>query len=221
MSMVRRWIARSVPGIGAVVLLVGVLAAQTGCVSVLATALYIIKGTNAPAEFPGLKDQRVAVVCRPLVELQYANSRVAEDIALVVGRLLKQNVRKLELVDPQEVSRWTDENNWDEYAEIGKALDADIVLGLDLEQFSLYQGQTLYQGKATVAMTVYDVEEDEVLFEKRLPQVLYPPNTGVDTSRPEEEFRRQFVQVLSDQIGRHFYAHDTRANFAQDSQVLE
>ena len=31
-----------------------------------------------------------------------------------------------------------------------RRLNADMVVGIDLEEFSLYQGQTLYQGKANV-----------------------------------------------------------------------
>ncbi len=63
---------------------------------------------------------------------------------------------------------WADENNWDEYVEIGKALNADMVVGLDLEEFSLYQGQTLYQGKANIKIPVYDVAQGkEPVFERQ------------------------------------------------------
>src|SRR4051812_17984771 len=107
------------------------LATQTGCTtSMLFTALYMIKGNDEPAEFPGLKDKKVAVVCRPLVQLQYSSSNAANELAVQVGRLLKQNLRRVEIVDPRVVAEWTDENTSDEYLDIGKAVDAEVVLGI-------------------------------------------------------------------------------------------
>jgi hypothetical protein len=41
-----------------------------GCAKVLATAVYVIKGTNVEAEYDGLQEKRVAVVCRQLASLQ-------------------------------------------------------------------------------------------------------------------------------------------------------
>ncbi len=40
------------------------------------------------------------------------------------------------------------------------------------------------------------------------------------TDRSESEFRRQYMAVLAEHIARHFYAHDPRADFASDTNVL-
>ncbi|MEX0714495.1 MAG: hypothetical protein WD278_19315 [Pirellulales bacterium] len=205
-------------------LLAGVsLAGQGGCVSALATALYVIKGANVPAAFGGLKDKRVAVVCRPVAELEYSSTSAATDISVAVGRLLKKNVRNIKVIDPAKIADWTDEHTWDDYTEIGEALEAEMVLGIDLEGFGLLQGQTLYQGKAKVLITVYDMKKGgEVVYQKPLPQTVYPPNSSIPTQdKPEDEFRRQFVAVVADEIGRHFYAHDAHADFAKDSMALK
>ncbi len=202
--------------------LLATLPAISGCASALATAVYLVKGTNEDAEFTGLKEKRVAVVCRPMVELQYRNASVAKDISHQLFLRLKQNVRKIDLVDERKVAEWTDENAWDEYLEIGKALEADLILGIDLEEFSLYQGQTVYQGKATVSLKVYDCKTREVVFQKRIPQVVYPPNRVIAASDVQESaFRRQFVHVLADQIGKLFYPYDRYADFAMDSKLME
>ena len=121
------------------------------------------------------------------------------------------------------MAKWTDENTWEEYTEVGKAMKADMVVGIDLESFSLFQGQTLYQGKANATIRVYDCQErGKMVFEKELPQAIYPPNSAVPTSeRTEAEFRREFVAVLADQIARHFYAHDPYADVAQDASALK
>jgi hypothetical protein len=198
------------------------IASVSGCVNALAGVMYIVKGNDVDAEFPGLKNKRVAIVCRPVVELQYSTGSVHGEIAKQLGVLLKQRLGKIHIIDAQKVSEWTDEHEWTEYSEIGEALDADLVVGIDLEHFSIYQGQTLYQGKAQVALQVIDMRDDgEVAFQTHMPQLVYPPNTGVPTSeKPEDEFRRQFIRVLADRVGRYFYSHDATEDFARDSESL-
>ncbi|HWA97159.1 MAG TPA: hypothetical protein VG713_01640 [Pirellulales bacterium] len=200
----------------------GLLALQTGCVNALAAAAYIIRGQTVSAEFPGLKNKKVAVVCRPLAQLEYSAGNASEDLARQVGMLLKQNIRGIKIVDPELVAEWSDEHNWSEYTEIGEALNADVVLGLDLRDFGLYQGMTLYQGRAKVALAVYDMrDEGKILYQRSLPQVVYPPNSGIPTSeKPDDEFRRQYIGVLADEIGKHFYDHDGMADFARDATAM-
>ena len=162
------------------------------------------------------------MICRPITSLQYRNSSVAHDMAKQVGILLKKNVPKITVVEQREIDAWADENNWEEYVDIGKALGADLVVGLDLEQFSLYEGKTLYQGKANLTIVVIDVAKGkEPVFEKPLPQIHYPPNSAIPAGdRPEAEFRRKFVGELAEQIARHFYDHDSYVDFASDSTAL-
>lgn len=200
----------------------GVLSAG-GCQSVLTSVMYITKGTNVPAEFDGLQGKRVLVVCRPLADLKYRDISVAKNLARQVSILLHNNVRKIEVIDQRKVAEWTDENTWDEYTEIGEALEAEIIVGVDLHDFTIYKGQTLYQGKASLSLSVYDCSlGSQPVFEKDLPQSVFPPNTGIPTSEKlEVEFRRAFVRVLADQIGRHFYPHDKHADYALDATLLK
>jgi hypothetical protein len=194
-----------------------------GCRSALTTALFLIKGTDVDPDFGELKGKKVAVVCRPLVSLQYRNATAARDLAQQVTTLLQKQVPKIETMDQRKIAKWTDENTWEEYHEVGKALKADMVVGIDLEGFSLLQGQTLYQGKANATVRVYDCHQGgKVVFEKILPPSVYPPNSGVPTSdRSEAEFRREFLAILSDQIARHFYAHDPHADLAMDAAAFK
>jgi ABC-type uncharacterized transport system auxiliary subunit len=200
--------------------LLATLVTAGGCVSALATAVWLVKGPDIPAEFD-LRDKRVVVVCRPMTSSLYTNPNVAKDISQQISRLLAANVRRIEVVDQRKVAEWMDTNTWDEYTEIGDALEADMVLGIDLEEFSIYQGQTLYQGKADFAVRIYDCTTGEVVFEQFPPQMLYPPNHPVSTSDTQEaDFRREFVKVLADQIARHFYPHDPRAYWAMDAAAI-
>jgi uncharacterized protein YbjQ (UPF0145 family) len=203
-------------------MLAAVVLPATGCRSALATAVYLWKGNDVPPDFDELKGKKVAVVCRPLVSLQYRNATVARDLAQQITMLLQEKVSKIRTVDQRKVAKWTDENTWENFSEVGKAMKADYVVGIDLESFDLFQGQTLYQGKANASIHVYDCSKgNKLVFEKIIPQSVYPPNAGVPTSdKLEAEFRREFVAVLADQIARHFYAHDPNADLAQDAAIL-
>lgn len=203
--------------------MVTMLVATAGGCTAVATALYVIKGTNVDAEFDGLKDKRVAVVCRPVVALDYQNGAVAKDLAVAVGHLLKQNVRKIELVDPSEVDNWCDENDWYNFTEVGEAVHADVVVAIELEQFSLYESLTLYRGRAETLIQVYDMTAGgDLIWQKRPGTSEYPPNISLDRSvKDENEFRTEYIQVLATEIGRHFYAHDTRVDFAKDTLAYQ
>jgi hypothetical protein len=193
-----------------------------GCRGALATAMFLWKGMEVPPDFAELKGKKVAVVCRPVVSLQYRNANVARDLAQHVSTLLQSKVPKIKTIDQRKVTKWADENTWEEYTEVGKAMKADMVVGIDLEGFNLFQGQTTYQGKADATIRVYDCHDGgKVVFEKTLPQCVYPPNIGIPTSDMREaDFRREFVTVLADQLARHFYAHDPHADLAQDAAAL-
>jgi len=193
-----------------------------GCTQALLTAAWLAGADAAPAETNCLNKKRVAIVCRPLTALQYQDSRVAKDLALHVGRMLAQKGKKVQVVDQQKVESWADEHTWEEYSEVGKAVKAQMVLGIDLEHFTMYEGQTLYQGKANVTLRVYDCEDgNKLVFEKTLPQTVWPPNACISTSeRQPAQFRREFLGVLAERIGRHFYGHDPYDDAALDATAL-
>jgi hypothetical protein len=206
---------------GVLVVMLLTLAVSGGCTAALVTAAYLIKGNDVPAEFAGLKDKKVAVVCRPLVGLTYRDSGVAKDLGRRLSKLLAANVAKIHVIDQSRVEEWMDSNEWDEYAEVGKALKADMVIGVDLEQFSIYEGQTVFQGKAEASVQVADCATGKLAFERRIPPLVYPPNHVVSTQdRQEAEFRREFVTVLADHVGRYFYPHDGHADVAMDAQAM-
>ncbi len=198
------------------------LAEAGGCAQLFATVAYLTVGTDQPAEYPGLKGKKVVVVCRPLAGLQYRDSVAAREVATQVSLLLKDQVPKIKVVEQQKVAEWTDENTWDEYPEVGKALDADIVVGIELTSFSTYQGPTLYQGRATASVKVFDLKDDnKVVFAKDMQQILYPPDVGIPISaeKSEADFRREFVQVVASRIGRHFYSYDPHDDVAVNAKA--
>jgi hypothetical protein len=205
-----------------VVLLIAALPA-VGCRNALFTAMYFLKGTDVDPDFADLKDKKVAVVCRPVDSLKYANSNVARELAQQISLLLQEQVPKVKIIDQRKIAKWTDENTWEEYPEVGKAMKADMVVAVDLESFSLYQGQTLYQGKANATIRVFDCKKGgKEVFRKSIPQCVYPPSAPMPASeRTEPEFRNEFVGKLANQIARHFFAHDPYADLGEDAASLK
>ncbi|MFM9194376.1 MAG: hypothetical protein ACKOWG_01275, partial [Planctomycetia bacterium] len=101
---------------------------------------------------------------------------------------------------------------------LGKSLDADIVVGIDLEQFRMHEGSTLYRGRASANVRVYDVAEKTVLFETRFDDCTCQGDSAVPSSdQSEPQFRALFLQVLSRKIARAFHAYDSRATFAEEN----
>src|SRR6266404_3884468 len=150
-----------------------------GC-NLLAGLGYITHNDAEPAQCSELCGKRIAVVCRPVETLGYSDSSAAPDLATSVGALLTKNVKKCLVISPSAVAEWAEQHNWNEYAELGKALKADMVVGIDLEQFSLNEGQTLYKGRAEVHIWVYDMKSGgKRVWDEKLPQTVYPPNTSV------------------------------------------
>lgn len=191
--------------------------AVSGC-STLLTAAYLLQPADVPAEFNGLRGKHVAVVCRPIVELEFTDAGSARELATLVGSQLEGKVRRARLIGQQEVARWIDENSWVDYPTLGKSLDADLVVGVDLEEFRMHEGSTLYRGRASAHVRVFEVATKKVLFEKRIDGFTFPANSAIPaTDRSETEFRGMFLQMLSQKISRCFHAYESREVFAEDS----
>lgn len=194
---------------------------QIGCTSALATAAWLIKGPNVPPEFNGLRDKKVAVVANASTQSVYAYPSVARDLARAVARQLQRNVKNIQIIPPEQVEEWMDRNQWSEYPEIGNGVGAELVVAIEVNDFRLYKGQTVFQGRADLTIRVFDCRTGEVLFERRPPEILYPPNHVVSaTEIREADFRRDFIRVLADHIGRYFYPHDPRTLFAADAAAI-
>jgi len=192
----------------------------SGCQALL-TAAYLIAPEDKPAEFAGLRGKHVAVVCKPIVELEFSDAGSARELASLVGGLLSQNVRKARVINQQEIARWIDENAWVDFPTLGKALDADLVVGIDLESFHMHEGSTLYRGKATAHVRVFDIAQKKVVYSKRFDDFNFPADSAIPTSdRSEAQFRAMFLQVLAGRIARTFHAYDSRTNFADDNLIF-
>lgn len=194
------------------------LLAHNGCI--LVPVLY--RGRMAPAACKNLQGKTVAVVCTS-TSSDFGPSPDAELVARRVSSLLARNVKDIKVVAYQRVSAWMDEHDSEyvDYAEVGRDLNADLVVGIDIESLRLQDGSTLYQGNAVYRMEVVDVNEDRIVYETFTPPVIYPPMRGVPSTEASlEQFRRTFTDILGDNIARHFYEHDLNDQIAVDTADL-
>jgi hypothetical protein len=212
---------RAFPRVLPLALLAVALAASTGCISgLLATGIYLWQGGNVvPAQCDALEDQRVVVVCRPPASHEYRNAGASRAIGARVAAMLEKNVDDIEVVSPQEVDNWIDEQDWENFKDLGRSVKATRVVYIELDDFNLTKGKTLYQGQADITVSVYDMDnKGKLVWDRRLGQVLFPRNSAIPSAdKTIQEFERQFVEVASRQIAEHFYEHDPNASFALDA----
>ena len=200
-----------------------VLSAGAGCAVIPMFVWSFTDGKDVQPEYTengGLEGKRVVVVCRAtgISSFSPENVHAPAKLAEAISKLLKANVDDIEIVDPRKVADWTDHNPDQPYAEIGEALKADVVVGIDLDEFRLQKGQTLYYGEAQVTLRVYDLKSDEpgeAPWTKTIPQMEFPPLGPVAATGKLGKFRRKFISVLADQIARKFYAHESNKSIAQ------
>ncbi len=195
--------------------------ASTGCLhSILATGIYLAQGGNVvPADCEALEGERVVVVCRPPSSHEYRHAGAAHSIGRQVSKLLREHVKNIDVVHPQEVDNWIDEQDWENFKDLGRSVKATRIVYIELDHFDLHKGKTLYQGNTQVKVTVFDTaDSDWELWERDLGELLFPHNSGIpvqDTS--VRKFRGQFVDIVSRKIAENFYKHDPNADFAMDA----
>lgn len=206
--------------IATAVLIMATLLPATGCAPMLATGMYVLQGGNmVPAECDALEKHRVVVVCRPPSSHEYRHAGASRNVAQQVSELLVDNVKGIDVVNPREVDNWLDESDWGDFKELARAVRAEQVVHIELHDFDLYKGKTLYQGRTDVTVTVYDMKDKgRVVWERHLGELLYPTNSGIPAQdKPVQQFQREFVAVVSQSIAQQFYKHDPNAMFAMDA----
>jgi hypothetical protein len=194
----------------------------SGCASILATSMYVLQGGNlVPAECDALRGKRVVVLCRPPSSHEYRHAGASQAISQRVSELLVENVKGIDVVNPREVDNWIDESDWGDFRELAEAVRADLVVHIELDEFELYKGKTLYQGQADVAVSVYDMRDhSRLVWERQIGELLYPTNSGIPAQdKPVQQFEREFVEIVADQVAMNFYKHDPTASFAMDARA--
>jgi hypothetical protein len=205
----------------AVVLLGLGVTGVAGCIGpLLATGIYVAQGGNVvPADFDGLKNHRVVVLCRPPASHEFRHAGASRNIAHRVGQLIQRNVKGVQVVDQKEVDNWMDESGGEEFKDLGRAVDAEMLVHVELDDFALAKGRTLYQGRAEATVTVYDMKDGEkAVWDSNMGEILYPRNSGIPAvDKSPQRFQREFEEIVAETIAVKFYKHDPHKLFAMDA----
>jgi hypothetical protein len=196
----------------------GLVAASAGC-NAVATAYWVLKdGKTTPPEYKINKESTVAVVCRGPADNRFRHTAHApQQLARRLSGLLKENLgKKITLVPADKIAKVRDEKDTQDFIEIGKQVGADLVIAVDLTEFTVRAGRTLLNGEAELRYAVINIADGQEVFEKALPKIAYPPEIGgvAATDMSESQFTESFIRHLAHQIGKSFYDHDPRADFA-------
>ena len=198
------------------------LVTTVGCMGGLAQLLYVIKGHKIPAEFNGLEGKRVAVVCISDASA-YGPDTLTDTISKLVGMKLQNDVKGIKVVPAKTVENWADQNVWDEtdFSAIGKGVKADVVVGIQIADYSIREGSTLYQGRCEVTATVFDIKNDgQVTYLIGPDQFQFPeqPRPAIQTN--DRKFEAIFLAKLTEVISRRFYAYDRLDTVAEDARFM-
>lgn len=200
------------------------LAALGGCAQLASHLIYAMKGAKRPAECKALEGKKVAVVCVSQAST-YGLGTEPSVLSRNVESLLKKEVKNIKLIPQSDVENWIDNNGWNEldFRQVGRGVNAEIVVAIDLESFSLYEGATLFKGRAQYTTSVYDMtQKGELVFRAHPPEAQFPANGGYhSTDTTEANFRRSFLQYLAIQIAKPFYEYDMHQDFGRAPPVLD
>lgn len=190
----------------------------------MATGIYMWEGGNlSPAECELLKEQRVVVFCRPPAATEFRHAGASRQLSRAVSMLLRENVKKIDVVPQRKVDEWLDENDTENFEVLARALKADMVVQIELGHFDLYSGKTVYKGSSTVQVVVNDMNDDgAVVYERDLGDVLFPVHGDVPIQdKPVSQFQREYVAVVAQRVAHLFYPHDPYADFALDATAVK
>ncbi len=194
---------------------------QTGCMSLFANLAHAVGADKIPAEYEGLREQKVAVVT--LTDASpYSEDRSARTLTEMVTEILNREVKEIDLVRSERVDDWRDRHGWDEtdFLAIGEGVEATRVVAIEITGLRMHEGPNLYRGHADVLVEVLNVESGETEFRKQLDDFTFPKNAAQDSgSVSESKFRRLYLSVLSRQIARLFHPFDMSEDFAIDGKL--
>lgn len=201
----------------------------SGCAGALMMPYYLIYGTDAPAvykkemkEIP--KESRMVVICRSNLNL-YGSSNPNADLSIALTHVISTEMKdakkkKLEWIPFSEVEdTFEDEEafNAQSFEKLGNQLNADYVIGVEIDSFDIHHSTQFYQGNAKVMVKMVRVKDGETIIRQSLPQYTYPPTPVPSADYEEIEFQKKFIVRLARNIATLFCPHDPHAEYAADS----
>jgi hypothetical protein len=200
--------------------LLAATAASGGCSSEgMKYMTYIFFGgrdQKVKAEFNDLAGKTVAVVVYTDLRTQYEYPDLSLTLSSSITGLLEKNVKKIKLIPATRVVRYQDQNiYWPEMdkTELGKALGADYVVYVPLEEFAtrVPDSSYLYRGRATCEPSVYDMSKpprEARVYKSEKVRVQYPEHEPTTTlSENDRKVRTETEKLFAERVAWKFYDH--------------
>ncbi len=209
--------------------LLTILLGTVGCAGALMTPLYLLKGNEVDPEFKKEvkalpKESTIVVICRSPYQNLFGSDNPSRTMSLMLTKLMSEKLekKKFKWVSIDRVEALFDESAYanESYEKMGAKVDADYVIGVDIDSFSTRHSPQYYQGKARVHVRLVEVATGKLIMTKALPQYTYPPNAPWSVNDvSQEDFQNIFLMKLANEVGCLFYPYEKAEKYALDNDV--
>lgn len=191
------------------------------------------------APCPSLKGKRVVVVTNAVAGTQNDFVALDREITRELVKLLKANVKKIDVVEPREVTAWMQAKpNWTDPAEAAKAFEADVVIFLEIKEFRIQSPASpgLLEGRSNIHIQVTELahpkdskgrpmkdapKETKIIYEGDRETAF--PVTGhipIESGVSPSSFKNKFLTLVATELSWHFVEHAPGDNI-QDTKFGE
>jgi hypothetical protein len=184
-----------------------------------------------------LEKKRVVVLTHAATGTQSDFLSLDRDLAREFGRIVREKVKKIDLVNQDKVWDWVEGHpNWTDPAEAARAFEADLVIFLEVESFQIQDPHSpgLLEGTARTHMQaveldypknskgkpIYDQPKESKVVYDDYRDTLFPVRGPIQegSSISRGAFKTKFLQVLATEISWHFVEHSPEEDI-QDARV--
>ncbi len=202
------------------------LACLSGCDP--RSILYFLQPFEPTIAAPGptLKGKKVVILTHVIPSAQTEYVSLDRELTREVVRLLREKVKKIELVDQEKVWSWIEAHpSWTDPSEAAKAFEADVAIFLEVEQFSVGNPNSpgMLEGIAKTNIQVVEFDHPKNSKGKRQTDQPKEANTiysdvrdtvfpvrgpiPVDQGVSKASFRQKFLKLAAAEISWHFVEH--------------
>lgn len=199
------------------------LTVSSGCIGALAQVMYVIKGTEVEPPYTGLRNSRVAVVCVSDASA-YGPDMLTSTIVRAVSMKLQQKGKKIRLVPNSVVENWIDQHGWNEadFVELGKGVDAEKVVAIQIGAYSIREGSTLFKGRADLTVTVYDLSDGgRIDYQMGPTEYSFPEHGRPSIQSSDRQFEAYFLANMTEHIANQFCRYDRVEAVARDAMAVD
>jgi hypothetical protein len=192
------------------------------------TLFYFLQPNEPTIAAPGpaLTGKKVILVTHAVSSAMGEYQSIDRDVTKEVTSILREKVKKIDIVPPEKVWTWVEGHpNWTDPAELAKAFEADIVIFLEIEAFSVQNAGDLnvLQGTAKTHIQVTEMAHPKnskgkpITDQPKEAKTIYneyadsefpvrgpiPSDSGVSRAA----FKNKFLKIVSAEISWHFVGH--------------